>query len=49
MFLFDDTYTVTVNVTPAGFEQTELTVFLNTSINVSNQTGGELDGHRDGG
>ena len=42
VFLFDDTYTVTVNVTPAGFEQTELTVFLNTSINVSNQTGGEL-------
>jgi mono/diheme cytochrome c family protein len=42
VFLFDDSYTVTVNVTPTGFEQSELTVFINTSINVSNQTGGEI-------
>jgi len=42
VFLFDDTYTITVKVTDAGFEQTAVTLFVNTSINISNETGGEL-------
>ncbi len=42
VFLFDDTYTVTVNVTPAGFERADLPAFLNMSINLANQTGDEL-------
>lgn len=42
VFLFDDTYTIAVTVTEAGFDQTEVSVFVNTSISFDNQTASEL-------
>jgi mono/diheme cytochrome c family protein len=47
VFLPDDTYTIDVDVTDAGFSQaevalTEISVFVNTTISFENQTGAEL-------
>ena len=47
VFLPDDTYTVEVDVTDAGFSQaevalTEISVFVNTTISFKNLTGAEL-------
>ncbi|HTE66300.1 MAG TPA: c-type cytochrome [Candidatus Binatia bacterium] len=47
VFLPDDTYTIDVDITDAGFAQadvaiTEVSVFVNTTISFKNLTGGEL-------
>lgn len=42
VFLPDDTYSIDVNVSEAGFEQADIEIFVNTTINFKNETGAEL-------